>query len=142
LSIALAERIGDLRSLAKRHQIAGDNYRNAGFYELALSSLLKSLEVYDRLDDRLGQAQTLADLSEVYLAIGDLEQATQCAEDGRLIAKAHGTPQREGELLIELGRIKQAAGDQAAARTYWRQAAEILHPISPSIEAIALRLLG
>jgi len=49
---------------------------------------------------------------------------------------------REGEALIELGKVDQAAGALTAARAHWSKAAELLHSQSAQMEAVARRLLA
>lgn len=140
-SIALAEKAGDLRSLAKRHQIAGHSYRSAGQYDKAIRALLKSLDAFDQIGDANNQAESLHGLAATHLAAADYRQATDCAEAGLGLAHDDGNKQLEGQLLIELGRIHQATGNLPQARALWHQAAALLHPISPNDESTALTLL-
>lgn len=140
-SIRLAEEAGDLRSLAKRHQIAGQTYMSSGHHTLAVRSLLLSAEYFDQVGDTSYQAESLQDLATLYLASGEYERATAAAQEGLRLARATAGKRREGQLLIEMGRIKQATGEDDSARALWLQAATLLHPISPTHEAIARRLL-
>jgi hypothetical protein len=64
------------------------------------------------------------------------------AEQGLRLARATTGKRREGLILIEFGRIKQATADQEAARSLWQQAADVLHQTSPKDEATALGLLS
>jgi tetratricopeptide (TPR) repeat protein len=141
LSIALAEKAGDLRSLAKRHQIAGHSYRAVSRYDEAAQALLRSVEAFGQIGDVANQAESLHSLAAIYLATGDYKQAAEHAEAGLRHARAYGNKQRVGQLLIELGRIQEATGNLTQARTLWQQAATLLHSISPPDEAVALTLL-
>jgi transcriptional regulator with XRE-family HTH domain/tetratricopeptide (TPR) repeat protein len=143
LSISLAEKAGNRRSIAARHMIAGQAYRSAGRFHQAIQSLGASLDIFDPLEGGNAQAaESLRELAASYLAIGDPHQATKSAEAGLRLARAYGNKQREGQLLIELGRIHQATGNISRARTVWHQAAALLHPISTHDEATALTLLN
>jgi tetratricopeptide (TPR) repeat protein len=141
LSVSLAEKAENPRSLAARHLVAGQSYLSVGRFHQAIDSLLESVNIYDMIDGGNGQAESLRDLAASYLAIGDYRQATERAETGLRLARIYGNEQREGQLLIELGRIHEATGNLPGARILWRQAAAVLHPISPNDESTALALL-
>jgi hypothetical protein len=76
------------------------------------------------------------------LATGNHPAAIAQAEQGIRLARAYGNQQREGLLLIELGKIKVATGDLAAGVAAWRQAVGVLHPLFPNDEAAARALLA
>jgi tetratricopeptide (TPR) repeat protein/transcriptional regulator with XRE-family HTH domain len=141
-SIALALVSDNVRSLAKRYQIAGQSYRAAAQYQQAIDSLTMSIEVYGRIPDGNGQSESHRDLAAIHLATGDLTTATSYAETGLRLARTYGNTQREGEILTRLGEIAHAAGDLPRAQSLWRQAAALLHSVSSHDESIALALLN
>lgn len=142
LSIALAEKAGNLRSLSRRYQYVGQAYLGGGLNALAEQALLKSLKVLVELDDQNAAAETLQHLATNHLAVGDHTAATERAEGGLQLARANGNKLREGRLLIVLGKISAAKDDLPAARSLWRQAADVLRPLSPNDEAAALQVLA
>jgi len=142
LSIDLARRSGSLRSLGKRYQTAGENYLTVGQYERAAQPLLTSLEIFERGGDPTAQAETLLRLAAVYRKSGKYPEAIAEAEAGLRLARSYTNRQREGQLLIELGKIHAARNELSKARTYWQQAAALLASISPNDEADAVALLG
>lgn len=140
-SLALAHGTSNLRSLAKRFQIAGQSYEAAGLYDQAIDSLSRSLEVFSQISDGNTQAESHLSLAAIYRSRGDLTTATAQAETGLRLARTYGNKQREGQLLTELGKLAQAAGDLSQAESLWHQAATLLHPVSPRDESAALELL-
>jgi tetratricopeptide (TPR) repeat protein/transcriptional regulator with XRE-family HTH domain len=142
VSIALAKESGNVRSLGKRYQTAGQSFLEAGQYDRALAPLLTSIDMFERIDDGTSQAESQLHLARIYRAIGAYAEATARAESGLSLARTRANKQREGQLLTELGRINAARGDVASAHTFWQQAAALLRPISPHDEAIALNLLA
>lgn len=142
LSLTLAEKSGNPRSLAKRHQIAGQAYMEAGHHAAASEMLLKSIDGFVQLEDGNAQAEGMQYLATTYLAVGDHPAATEQAEAGLRLARVYSNQQREGQLLIELGKIRAATGDITGATTAWHQAATTLHPLFPNDESTAQALLG
>jgi tetratricopeptide (TPR) repeat protein len=140
LSLVLAEKSGNPRSVAKRHQIVGQAYMEAGHHLAATEMQRKSFDIFAQLEDGNAQAECLQHLATSYLAMGEPTAAAEQTEAGLKLARAFGNQQREGLLLIELGRIRAATGDLAAAITAWRRAATTLHDF-PNDEAIAQGLL-
>lgn len=142
LSFALAEKSGNRRSLAKRHVIAGQAYLESGLHAQASATLRTSFGIFGQLQDGNAQAECLQLMATNYLAIGDHTAAAEQAEAGLRLARAYGNQQREGLLLIEVGKIHLATGDLTAAGAAWRQAAATLHAPFPNDEAAALQLLA
>ncbi|MEU4394498.1 helix-turn-helix domain-containing protein [Kribbella sp. NPDC023855] len=142
LSFRLAEKSGNPRSLAKRHLIAGEAYQEAGFHAASSEVLRKGFDLFEQLKDGNAQAECLQHMASNSLATGNHTAATEQAEQGIRLARAYGNQQREGLLLIELGKIKVATGDLAAGVAAWRQAVGVLHPLFPNDEAAARALLA
>jgi transcriptional regulator with XRE-family HTH domain/tetratricopeptide (TPR) repeat protein len=140
-SISLAEQSGNRRSLAKRHLTAGQSYIAVGRDDLATAAILTSLAIFDEIGDGNAQAEGHQFLATIYLNAGRYPDAAAQAQTGLRLARAYTAKQREGLILIELGRIHAAQQDIHTARSLWQQAAVILHPISPHDEAAALQLL-
>ena len=142
LSIGLAERAGNLRSVAKRHQNIGRAYLDAGLIDAATASLITGLRLFEQTGDRGSLFQIRLELATIHLMTADFEVAKQHAEAGLLDARASGDTRCEGQLLTVLGQIQSAQGDRPAAHFAWKQAAALLHAVSPSDEAAALELLN
>lgn len=141
-SIALARATGDGRSIAKRHQIAGESYLACRFYDPAVRLLLKGHQVFQELGDDSGQAECLRPLALTYAAMGEKATAEKYLVEGLRLTRAIGNRFREGQLLIELGKLRSAAADLSEASQYWSEAIATLHGVSPRDEAIASRLLA
>jgi transcriptional regulator with XRE-family HTH domain/tetratricopeptide (TPR) repeat protein len=142
LTILQAEQSGNLRSLAKRHLTAGQSYMSAGRDDLAVPAILAGLAIFDRLGFGNPQAEAHQFLATIYLKAGRLSEAAAQAKMGLSLARTYTDRQREGLILIELGRIRAAQHDITTARSLWHQAAVLLHPILPKDEATALQLLA
>jgi len=142
LAIGLAQKAGNLRSLAIRLQVAGQSNISVGRYAEALPLLEESLEIFSQIGDGNAQAENLRNLATINLTTGQLSTATTQAEAGLRLARSYNNQQREGQLLTTLGEVYAARGDHSRARSLWQQAAAILHPVSPNEEAIALQLLS
>ncbi|MEV8375786.1 helix-turn-helix domain-containing protein [Kribbella sp. NPDC056861] len=142
LSLVLAEQSGNPRSLAKRQQIVGQAYLEAGSTAEAGLMLSRSIDGFGLLKDGVAQAESLQQLAITYLAVGDHSAAAEQAEAGLRLARAYGNHQREGLLLIVLGKICAATGDLAAATSAWRQASAVLQSGFPNDEAAASQLLA
>ncbi|MEU0095660.1 tetratricopeptide repeat protein [Kribbella sp. NPDC006257] len=142
LAISLAEQSGNLRSQAKRQLSAGQSYMMAGRDDLAIPAILTGLALFDEIGVGNPQAEGHQLLTSIYLREGRLAEAATQAQAGLRLARAFGDKQREGQVLIELGRVHAAQQDLTTARSLWSQAAVLLHPILPQEEAVALRLLA
>ncbi|WP_238158367.1 helix-turn-helix domain-containing protein [Kribbella voronezhensis] len=142
LSISMAEQAGNRRSLAKRHLTAGQSYLATGRDDLATAAILTSLAIFDEIGVDAAQAEGHQSLAMVHLNAGRYADATTHAQAGLRLARVYTDKQREGLILIELGRIHAAQQDLTTARSLWQRAAAILHTISPSGEAAALQLLA
>ncbi|WP_432939888.1 tetratricopeptide repeat protein [Kribbella sp. CA-253562] len=141
-ALALSSATGNYRSTAKRYQNAGQAYLHAGFLDRAADYLVKSISAYQLVSDRNGESDSCRDLAELHTNLRQLPLARTYAETGLRLARKIGNLQREGELLIQLGRIEHADGDLTAARTHWQQAATLLRSQAISSETIALDLLA
>ncbi|MEV6281408.1 tetratricopeptide repeat protein [Kribbella sp. NPDC051770] len=141
-AIALATMSGNLRSVARRNQIAAKSYQNGGLPEPAIEFMSKALSTFQEIQDRNGQSECHRELAALHSATGDLATALEHARVGAQLGRELGSRQREGEALIELGRVEHALGELFAARDHWRKAAGLLHSQSADQEAIALALLA
>ncbi|WBQ07208.1 ATP-binding protein [Kribbella sp. CA-293567] len=142
LAIELVSNSGNLRSLARRYQYAGQSFMQADRHSAASELLLKTFDLYEQLEDGNAQAECLQNLATNSLALGDYAAAISYAESGLRLARAYSNRQREGQLLTELGKVQAATGDLAAASESWRNAASVLRAGFPNDEAAALELLA
>ncbi len=141
VSIDLAKDSGNLRSLAKRYQIAGQSYLTAGQHRLAAEALMAGLEVFHQIGDGNALAECHQNLATFHRETGDCASAIRSAEEGLRFARSYANKQREGQILTELGQIHAAQGHLAAAHSVWQQAADLLRPISRHDEAAVRALL-
>ncbi|TWD74933.1 putative ATPase [Kribbella amoyensis] len=142
LSISMAEKAGNARSLAKRYENIGRAYLDSGLLDAAAAALSTGIETFERMGDPSTLPEARLDLATVYLRQGDLTAARLHAERGLKDARNSSDTRREGQLLTLLGRVSAAGKDFASARSQWERAAALLHRLAPRDEAIVLELLA
>ncbi|TCO45660.1 tetratricopeptide repeat protein [Kribbella antiqua] len=140
--IALARESGDLRSLVKRYLNAGFSNLLVGRLQDALEPLFLSLETARRAGNEDLQSQALQCLAAVYASQAEYDEARRYIERAMILVRHLGNRVREGCLILELGKVRAAAGDSAAAIEHLTAAVAVLHDISPHFEAAAKDLLA
>ena len=141
--LALAQR-GELRDQDK----LGTSYNNVAFaydwlgeWQLALASYAKALEVFERTGNDRVKADTLGNLGELYMVLGDYPRALKCLEDARqlLRAKVKG-PESMANVLTHLGQLHLAQNKPTEALQYFEEALSLRQ--TPGGRAAALTAIG
>ncbi|WP_053738820.1 tetratricopeptide repeat protein [Nocardia sp. NRRL S-836] len=108
----LAEAIAVLEPLDAAHGMAyalvvlGLAQRAEDRFPEAIANLRRSAELWRRIDDTPGEANTLADLGETLLAAGERDAARDVLADAQALLRRIGDPARErkvAELLAQIG---------------------------------------
>ena len=135
-------RPADLRSLGKRYQTAGENYLTVGQYERAVQPLLTSLEIFEAVATRPPRPRRCCGWPPSTGSPATIRKPSPRPRQDWDWPVATPTAKREGQLLIELGKIHAARNELTKARAVWQRAAALLASISPNDEADALKLLA
>ena len=111
-------------------------------YSAALEALLEAKSDARSIGDREGLGAIAVNLSTLYSQVWDFDNASKEAEEGRAEVASLGRPYFLPNLLIQLGRLHDIAGDGKAV-SFYRQGIEIAR-ISGNrqVEALGLDLLG
>lgn len=112
----LANRIGDLKNLAYAYKSIGMGYYFQGNYLDALLSWQKSLETFEKINDRLGVSNMLNNLGAVYYNEGDNAKAIEYYIESLKASEALGDSLRIVTALVNIGAVyysKKATHDMA-----------------------------
>ncbi|MEU6540686.1 BTAD domain-containing putative transcriptional regulator [Streptomyces sp. NPDC047000] len=104
-----------------------------GDHEAAVADAVRSLLLYRRMSDRGGpnEANTWDTLAYAHHRLGNFGRARTCYLRAVDMLRRSGDRYNEAGSLTRLGDTYAAAGDDAAARAVWAQAADILAEIDP-----------
>jgi DNA-binding SARP family transcriptional activator len=122
LSVASEDRIGQIYAA----HAWGSLYLASGRHAEARQRLSAGLAAAREANDRLMQARILIDLAELALGDADHDTAAGFTETAVELARSINSPLLHARALDRLGRVRTAAGDQAAARDARRQGHEVL----------------
>jgi class 3 adenylate cyclase/tetratricopeptide (TPR) repeat protein len=106
-SLDLAERDGNLGTIAFAHQIAATLGNCVGDWDDSQASCVRATELFGKLGDRFRWQTCQAIHGYLYLARGESDSASRCFDDAFASAYPDGAPQVQmwacaGELTIEL----------------------------------------
>ncbi|HEY5676362.1 MAG TPA: tetratricopeptide repeat protein, partial [Myxococcales bacterium] len=114
-ALPMYERAGDLAGVAAMHANIGQQLDQAGDLDGAEKSLLRALELDQKLGDRHAEAITRESLGGLYLVRGEPARALEAMEAATAIAsEIHDattvaqTRRKQGESLHALGRAREA----------------------------------
>ncbi|MFS8099068.1 winged helix-turn-helix domain-containing protein [Lentzea alba] len=99
--------------------------RNTGGWEHAEKHLLRALDIFTRLDTRLGQVFAKTHLATVYRRMGRLDEALAAGTHAAATAHDLGALVVEASTLADLGRIHEVLRDFPAALACHEAALEI-----------------
>jgi transcriptional regulator with XRE-family HTH domain len=140
-SFELAEADGNVRSLARRRRVAGVTCLEQGQFGEAVAHLSVASQVFRRLDDPSGLAESLGHLSTVELAQGRPAAAEVHAQEALALAEKYHDAFRQGTVLGTLASIKDAIGAPEVALTLRRRALDVFEAHRITRAANALREL-
>ena len=118
-------------------------YWRLGLYRRARDYAEQAVGFVRRKNARLGLAYYLDTLGRAYLALGEVDRAWSCFEEGRIIAQEVGDPWTECAYCLGLGLIALADGRPHEACDLLRVAGELGATVGSLVEqASALGWLG
>ncbi len=92
----------------------------------------ESRELFDRVGDRWGTAETLSAQAEAVGIRGDWQEAARCCREAMALAVELGAQQRVPELKVRLGEAVLHGGDQAGGERLLREAIDDATRLGPS----------
>jgi Tetratricopeptide repeat len=104
-----------------KYRVAGESvFREAerlqnGTLEAKRKSIEKyheALDLYRRATDRMGEAQTINNIGEVYQSLGDLWKALEKYNEALPISRAIGDRRVEGAILSNIGMVYWSVGER------------------------------
>ena len=88
---------------------------------------LKQLaQVYHQANKNVEEAETILNISEIYLQLKDEPKAEEHFNEGLNIFRNKKDVAEEGHTLLKIGDLYKAAGDQSKANAYYNQALTLL----------------
>jgi tetratricopeptide (TPR) repeat protein len=134
------EHAGNARSLARRRRVAAFSCFNISEYDRGIEHLNAALELFATgVDDPVGLAEAMQNLSEAQLALGNYSAAEEAALKGIHVTAKYRDRHREAWLLGVLATIEEATGNPAAAHQSRARAIHIFETEGVPTEAEKLR---
>ena len=104
-------------------------------------------QVYRQADKPVEEAETILNISEIYLQLKDESKAEEYFNQGLKILRDKRDLAEEGHTLLKIGDLYRAAGEPGKARTYYNRALALLQQALPALhdnqkEAYALYYLS
>jgi len=92
------ERGGAMEWTAAALSAMGDTYRQLGDYKAAVGALMRSLDVWERIDNPQGMAVAYQNIAIIYIRLGDWEEAFEALTESLELYRRCG--HRRGEALV------------------------------------------
>ncbi|WP_103514091.1 BTAD domain-containing putative transcriptional regulator [Streptomyces sp. SM10] len=115
IALRAAERIGDLAGQATAHRLLARASTRLGDFDAAEESLRRAHELYGRLGDPLGRAQTLHNHMEVCHLRKRLDEALAHGAEALRLQREAGHAAGEARTLNAIGWLHATAGDYPLA---------------------------
>ncbi|MBX3038591.1 MAG: tetratricopeptide repeat protein [Anaerolineales bacterium] len=129
----------DLKTRADAFNQTGKLYIHVGDHETALPYLERSLIFSKQIGDKIGEGNTLINLSQVYDVRGDYETALSYLEQSLTLQLSTGNRYGESITLNNIATIYSTRGDYEAALKYYNEDLKICQQINNKHgESIAL----
>jgi tetratricopeptide (TPR) repeat protein/transcriptional regulator with XRE-family HTH domain len=138
-SFDLAEAVGNVRSLARRHRLVATSYLAVGSRDQGIEHLNAAIRLYSDLDDPSGLALSHLHLSRAEVEGGNYQQAEQAVQEGLRLAELHGDTYCQGWLLVNLAVIQDATARPTAAQQTRLQAVAMFEADGMTAVADGLR---
>jgi predicted ATPase/DNA-binding XRE family transcriptional regulator len=120
-SLAVAENIGDQRSIAAAHFMRGMVPQMQGDYALAVPRLEEALAQWRQIDDRFWVGMALTQLADAFFGLPDLDRAAALHEEALVVLRESGGPWPTALTLGCLGNVVLEQGDIARAEDLLRE---------------------
>ncbi|MGY1497562.1 AfsR/SARP family transcriptional regulator [Streptomyces sp. QTS52] len=133
--------MGQRSGRAQVHNEVGWTHILRGDYTHALVECRQALDLHHHLDDVNGEAAASDSLGYAHHHLGAYERAVDCYRHALTLYRLLHDEYLEADTLVHIGDSQEAAGDNAEARTSWRQALLILDRLGhPDAESVRQRL--
>ena len=118
-------------------------YSEIGDYPNALSSLLASAKISERIGDKLNLANSHGNLMQVYLQLGNTERAAEFGEKALAVFEEIGYQRNEAATLVKLGEYYIEREQKIRARQMLKRCLTLSREIgSKDYETVTLTLLA
>jgi CHAT domain-containing protein/Tfp pilus assembly protein PilF len=117
------------------------DYDYLGEWQQAIEAYKEALNIFERLESSQNQADTLDNLGELYMALGDQLRAMDCfTKAQRLLEENKGTPESLANVLAHIGQLYQDQGRLREASSNFEAALNLRR--TPDGRASALTNIG
>jgi signal transduction histidine kinase len=116
----------------------GNIYKYKRDYKAALVELERALVLKRQLGDRFEIVQTLTNISDLYLKIGNIQQAEAMSQEANEMATRTSSPYLQSICLSNLGQIEQAKANPTGAIFYYQKALTLSLAQSKRSETLAI----
>ncbi|MFC1996127.1 tetratricopeptide repeat protein [Chloroflexota bacterium] len=131
------------RSLAQAYYLEGAVQFRLGNFNLSVDLCLKSLQIYQQIDDVVGQARAYNNLSNSYADLGEWENASEALQKSLKINQRIGNVFEEGNVANNLAYIHLERGEWDHAKYLFIESNEIWKRIGASFpDAVTLSNLA
>ena len=103
----------------------------SGEKQRAVEYLKQLAQVYHQANKNVEEAETILNISEIYLQLKDEPKAQEQFNEGLNIFRTKKDVAEEGHTLLKIGDLYKASGDQAKANAYYNQALTLLQKSLP-----------
>jgi CHAT domain-containing protein/tetratricopeptide (TPR) repeat protein len=128
-ALDLARRAVSERAMAKAINCRGETWYLRRRSELALEFYAEAGRLWDKLDDRRGQAQTMLFQGYVYSDLSRFDQARTCYERARALWSGLGDKREQAITAVAQARLHVRLGDYQKALFNFEEAQTLLEPM-------------
>ncbi|NPA90967.1 MAG: hypothetical protein GXO55_05920, partial [Chloroflexi bacterium] len=128
-ALGLYEAVGDRLGRANTLKALGDVWQFRKELDRAIEAYEEALGLYEAVGDRLGRANTLAAQGRLALVQGHREKADDLLAQAVALHTAIGSLYGVATDYYNYALVLQKVGDEAAARTYFLEAAQLYERI-------------
>jgi signal transduction histidine kinase/CheY-like chemotaxis protein len=124
---SVAMRSSDPEVLWTLHLVRGNLQNTTGRFELALDSILKSMDFAQRRprQAQVSRLRSLVNLGLIYMSMKNVDKSLRAIEDAQVIARQLGATQILGTLHLNRGNVESGRGRSAAALAAYQAALQI-----------------
>lgn len=120
-ALALAEKEGDVTSIAASKNAIGRIFYNQGDYRKALELHLQALRSYEKIKDSIGIAETLNKIAAVYTREIDVSSTLKYAQQAKEVSKRIGYKKGLSDAFFNIARASLEKKDFNNSIAYYQQ---------------------
>ncbi|WP_088341108.1 tetratricopeptide repeat protein [Robiginitalea sediminis] len=110
---------GDSLGIGLAYDFSGSVNQNRGYYSLALSHVLKGLEIFERLGDSIRIADAMNHLATLEHNLGNFQKAIDYNSGALAIYEAHGDTYYQAQALNDIGLMHKLMNDEKRALEFF-----------------------